>query len=99
MKFTRDDVPGIQEKNELKEAELQQKALEQQIDKFFFFFKCSRTDGRNSSAEIIEKGDQPNDVHKRSLEIEKQVGSPSIQTNHRWCEKNGEDSVWRGLFF
>ena len=39
----------------------------------FFFFKCSRTDGRNSSAEIIEKGDQPNDVHKRSLEIEKQV--------------------------
>ena len=61
--------------------------------------KCSRTDGRNSSAEIIEKGDQPNDVHKRSLEIEKQVGSLSIQTNHRWCEKNGEDSVWRGLFF
>ena len=32
LKFTRDDVPRIQEKNELKAAERLQKALEQQID-------------------------------------------------------------------
>ena len=66
LKFTHDDVPRIQEKNELKAAERLQKALEQQIDSV-----------HEQMVEIqalkIENGDQPDDVRKWSLEIEKQV--------------------------
>ena len=66
LKFTRDDVPRIQEKNELKAAERLQKALEQQIDSV-----------HEQMVEIqalkIENGDQSDDVRKWSLEIEKQV--------------------------
>ena len=66
LKFTGDDVPRIQEKNELKAAERLQKALEQQIDSV-----------HEQMVEIqalkIGNGDQPDDVRKWSLEIEKQV--------------------------
>ena len=66
LKFTRDDVPRIQEKNELKAAERLQKALVQQIDSV-----------HEQMVEIqalkIENGDQPDDVRKWSLEIENQV--------------------------
>ena len=66
LKFTGDDVPRIQEKNELKVAERLQKALEQQIDSV-----------HEQMVEIqalkIGNGDQPDDVCKWSLEIEKQV--------------------------
>lgn len=66
LKFTRDDILRIQEKNELKVAERLQKALEQQIDSL-----------HEQMVEIqalkIEKGDQPDDVRKWSLEMEKQV--------------------------
>ena len=65
LKFTGDDVPRIQEKNELKAAERLQKALEQQIESV-----------HEQMVEIqalkMEKGDQPDDVRKWSLEIEKQ---------------------------
>ena len=66
LKFTGDDVPRIQEKNELKAAERLQKAVEQQIDSV-----------HEQMVEIqalkIGNGDQPDDVRKWSLEIEKQV--------------------------
>ena len=66
LKFTGDDVPRIQEKNELKAAERLQKALEQQIDSV-----------HGQMVEIqalkIGNGDQPDDIRKWSLEIEKQV--------------------------
>lgn len=66
LKFTRDDILRIQEKNKLKVAERLQKALEQQIDSL-----------HEQMVEIqalkIEKGDQPDDVRKWSLEMEKQV--------------------------
>ena len=65
LKFTRDDVPRIHEKNAIKAAERLQRALEQQIGSV-----------HERMVEIqalkIEKGDQPDDVRKWSLEIEKQ---------------------------
>ena len=65
LKFTRDDVPRIHEKNAIKAAEGLQRALEQQIGSV-----------HERMVEIqalkIEKGDQPDDVRKWSLEIEKQ---------------------------
>ena len=71
LKFTRDDILRIQEKNELKVAERLQKALEQQIDSL-----------HEQMVEIqalkIEKGDQPDDVHKWSLE------------KSRWRNANGD---------
>ena len=66
LKFSRNDVPRIQEKNELKAAERFQKALEQQIDSV-----------HEQMVEIqalkIENGDQPDEVCKWSLKIERQV--------------------------
>ena len=66
LKFTRDNVPRIQEKNELKAAERLQKGLEQQIDSV-----------HEQMVEIealkIENGEQPDDVRKWSVQVEKQV--------------------------
>ena len=66
LEFTRDDVPRIQEKKDLKATERLQKTLEKQIDSV-----------HEQMVEIqalrIEKGEEPNDVRKWSLEIEKQV--------------------------
>ena len=63
LEFTRDDVPRIQDK---KATERLQKTLEKQIDSV-----------HEQMVEIqalrIEKGEEPNDVRKWSLEIEKQV--------------------------
>ena len=66
LEFTRDDVPRIQEKKDLKTTERLQKTLEKQIDSV-----------HEQMVEIqalrIEKGEEPDDVRKWSLEIEKQV--------------------------
>ena len=66
LAFTRDDVPRIQEKKDLKATERLEKTLEKQLDSV-----------HEQTVEIqalrIEKGKEPNDVRKWSLEIEKRV--------------------------
>lgn len=66
LKFTQDDGPRVREKTELKALERLQRVLEEQIDSV-----------HEQMVEIqvlrIEKGDEPGDVRKWSLEIEQQV--------------------------
>ena len=76
LEFTRDDVPRIQEKKDLKATEQLQKTLEKQIDSV-----------HEKMVEIqalrIEKGEEPNNVRKWSLEIEKQVAEYEEIENHQ----------------
>ena len=66
LKFTREDVPRIRGKNELKALERLQKAMEGQIDgvhEQMFQIQALR----------IENGDDPVEVREWSLEIERQL--------------------------
>ena len=60
LEFTRDDVPRIREKKELKALERLQKVLEEQID---------NVRKQIVQALRIEKGDEPGEVRKWSLEM------------------------------
>lgn len=66
LKFTQDDGPRVREKTELKALERLQRVLEEQIDSVH---------GQMVEIQVlrIEKGDEPGDVRKWSLEIEQQV--------------------------
>ena len=66
LKFTRDDVPRIRDKKELKPLERLQKALEEQIDSV-------HEQKVQIQALRIEKGDEPDDVRKWTVEMEEQV--------------------------
>ena len=66
LEFTRDDVPRIREKKELKALERLQKGLEEQIDSVHE--KIVQV-----QALRIEKEDKPGEVRKWSLDIEEQV--------------------------
>ncbi|PFX33020.1 hypothetical protein AWC38_SpisGene2141 [Stylophora pistillata] len=66
LEFTRDDIPRIQEKKDLKATERLQKTLEKQIDSV-------PEQMMEIQALKIEKGEEPDHVRKWSLEIEKQV--------------------------
>ena len=66
LKFTQDDVPRVRERKELKALERLQRVLEEQID-------SAHEQMVEIQALRIEKGDEPGDVRKWSLEIEQQV--------------------------
>ena len=89
LEFPRDDVPRIQEKKDLKATERLQKTLEKQIDSV-----------HEQMVEIqalrIEKGEEPNDVRKWSLKIEKQVADyEEITQGVRKSVKNLREEVSR----
>ena len=78
LEFTRDDVPRIQEKKDLKATEQLQKTLEKQIDSVH-----EKMVEIHVQALRIEKGEEPNNVRKWSLEIEKQVAEYEEIENHQ----------------
>ena len=66
LEFTEEDVPRIQEKNELKAAERLERALEEQMDSV-------HEQMMQVKALRIEKGDEPDVIRKWSLEMENQL--------------------------
>ena len=89
LEFTRNDVPRIQEKKDLKATERLQKTLKKQIDSVLEQMV-------EMQALRIEKGEEPNDVRKWSLEIEKQVAEyEEITQGVRKTVKNlSEEASW-----
>ena len=89
LKFTRDDVPRIRDKKELKPLERLQKALEEQIDSI-------HEQKVQIQALRIEKGDEPDDVRKWTVEMEEQVAEFKKITNSvREAVKNLREDALR----
>ena len=88
LKFTREDVPRIRDK-ELKPLERLQKALEEQIDSV-------HEQKVQIQALRIEKGDQPDDVRKWTVEMEEQVAEfEKITDSVREAVKNLREDALR----
>ena len=89
LKFTRDDVPRIRDKKELKPLERLQKALEEQIDSV-------HKQKVQIQALRIEKGDEPDDVRKWTVEMEEQVAEfEKITDSVREAVKNLREDALR----
>ena len=89
LKFTRDDVPRIRDKKELKPLERLQKALEEQIDSV-------HEQKVQIQALRIEKGDEPDDVRKWTVEMEEQVAEfEKITDSVREAVKNLREDALR----
>ena len=89
LKFTRDDVPRIRDKKELKPLERLQKALEEQIDSV-------HEQKVQIQALRIEKGDEPDDVRKWTVEMEEQVAEfGKITDSVREAVKNLREDALR----
>ena len=89
LKFTRDDVPRIRDKKELKPLERLQKALEEQIDSV-------HEQKVQIQALRIEKGDEPDDVRKWTFEMEEQVAEfEKITDSVREAVKNLREDALR----